>query len=40
MRDISGMDIGDLLRKLDLGQNEPAFRDNDIDVEILRSLNG
>jgi hypothetical protein len=32
------MDIGDWLRKLDLGQYEPAFRRHDIDAEILVSL--
>jgi hypothetical protein len=32
------MDIGDWLRKLDLGQYEPAFRRHDIDLEILKSL--
>src|SRR3954454_10351846 len=34
------MDVGDWLRSLDLGQYEAAFRDNDVDDEVLRSLTG
>ena len=32
------MDIAAWLRGLGLGQYEPAFRDNDIDEEVLRRL--
>jgi hypothetical protein len=32
------MDIGEWLRGLGLEQYEPAFRDNDIDGEVLRRL--
>src|SRR6185312_6836973 len=32
------MDIGEWLRNIDLGQYEAAFRDNEIDGEIVRSL--
>ena len=32
------MDVGDWLRNIDLGQYEGAFRDNEIDEEVLRSL--
>ena len=32
------MDVGDWLRSLDLGRYEQAFRDNEIDEEILPSL--
>jgi class 3 adenylate cyclase len=34
------MDIGDWLRSLDLGRYEQAFRDNQIDEQILLSLTG
>ena len=32
------MDMGEWLRSIDLGQYEAAFRDNEIDDEIVRSL--
>jgi len=32
------MDVGEWLRRIGLGQYEVAFRDNDIDAEVLRSL--
>ena len=32
------MDVGAWLRGLGLGQYEPAFRDNDIDAEVLPEL--
>jgi hypothetical protein len=32
------VDIAGWLRELRLGQYEPAFRENDIDFEVLRSL--
>jgi hypothetical protein len=32
------VDIAGWLRELGLGQYEPAFRENDIDFEMLRSL--
>ena len=32
------MDVGDWLRSLDLGRYEQAFRDNEIDEQILPSL--
>jgi class 3 adenylate cyclase len=32
------MDVGDWRRSLGLGQHEAAFRDNEIDGEILRTL--
>src|ERR1700679_540101 len=32
------MDIGEWLRSIDLGQYEAAFRDNEIDDEIVRNL--
>ena len=32
------MDVGDWLRSLGLGQYEAAFRENDIDAEVLREL--
>ena len=32
------MDIGNWLRGLGLAQYEPAFRDNDVDAEVLRRL--
>ena len=34
------MDVGDWLRSLDLGRYEQAFRDNEIDEQILPSLTG
>jgi SAM domain (Sterile alpha motif) len=33
-----GMDVGDWLRKLGLGQYETAFHDNEIDGEVLPKL--
>ena len=32
------MDIGGWLRKLGLEQYEPAFRENDVDAEVLAEL--
>ena len=32
------MEIAGWLRDLGLGQYEPAFRENDIDFDVLRSL--
>ena len=32
------MDVGDWLRSVGLGQYEVAFRDNEIDAEVLREL--
>ena len=32
------MDVGDWLRGLGLGRYETVFRDNEIDVEVLREL--
>ena len=34
------MDVGDWLRSLGLSEYEPAFRDNQIDSEVLRKLTG
>jgi class 3 adenylate cyclase/predicted ATPase len=34
------MDVGDWLRSLGLSEYEPAFRDNQIDGEVLRNLTG
>jgi class 3 adenylate cyclase/predicted ATPase len=34
------MDVGDWLRSLGLSEYEPAFRDNQIDREVLRQLTG
>ena len=34
------MDVAEWLRGLGLGQYAPAFRDNDIDGEVLRRLTG
>jgi hypothetical protein len=32
------VDIASWLRELGLGQYEPAFRENDVDFDVLRSL--
>src|SRR6266404_8858508 len=34
------MDVAEWLRGLGLGEYAPAFRDNDIDAEVLRRLTG
>ena len=34
------MDVGDWLRSLGLSEYEPAFRDNQIDSELLPTLTG
>ena len=34
------MDVGDWLRSLGLSEYEPAFRDNQIDSEVLPKLTG
>ena len=34
------MDVGDWLRSLGLSEYEPAFRDNQIDSEVLPNLTG
>ena len=35
---MSAMDVADWLRKLGLEQYEPAFRANEVDARVLRSL--
>ena len=36
--EVADMDIGEWLRALGLGQYESAFRENAIDVDVLRDL--
>ena len=35
---VSAMDVGDWLRKLGLEQYGPAFRENDVDAQVLPRL--
>ena len=35
---VARVDIASWLRELGLGQYEPAFRENDVDFDVLRSL--